>query len=146
MVRDVVEALSGLHALAYVHRDVKPHDVLLCKDPETGCVVYKLCDFGMAESADREIENDGDGTPGYMPSEKFLSRSSDTFALGRLVLACRSGKEPMSGSVEQLRTSGVYDHLLDMEWELFKLCLIEHGSDRPWPARLRKYTKYFMPM
>jgi serine/threonine protein kinase len=152
----VVNALTAVHELAYVHRDVKPQNVLLCKDPDSGLVMYKLCDFGLAASADNEIENDGDGTPAYMPSEKYWSQSSDTFALGRLFLACRAGRVPLPGTqwrgecpsqaVEQLRASGVYDHLQDVEWELLQVCLIQHGSDRPWPASLNFHTNYFLAL
>jgi serine/threonine protein kinase len=146
----LVNALIYVHIAGYIHRDVKPPNVLICKQPGSGRVIYKLSDFDLAIRADDEVENiQLDGTQGFIPPERFWCRSSDSWALGRLLLTCRAGTVPPPGhvSLEQLQASGVYDYLPDpmreIEWDFFlRVCLIEHGSDRPCVQNLHKHTAY----
>lgn len=44
VVSQVCGALSHLHSLGFVHRDVKPENVFLC---DSACRWVKLGDFGM---------------------------------------------------------------------------------------------------
>jgi serine/threonine protein kinase len=146
----VMSALVALHRLGHIHRDVKPGNVLVTMRTRGGRqeVVYKLSDFGLAASVLEEFKNDGrDGTEGYRPPEKYWCYASDTYSFGKLILACRSAADPQPGTYEELRASGVYDNLpdpmRDVEWELLRLCLIQHGSDRPRIKGLLQETTYF---
>jgi serine/threonine protein kinase len=133
-----------------MHREIKPENVLVCKPPDSLFVEYKVSDLGLARPAENEIENCGDGTAEYRPSERFWGLSSYTYSVGRLFLACRSGQPPVPGTYEQLRASGVYDNLPDpmreIEWDFLSVCLREHGSDSARPGTLCLYTKYFHDM
>jgi len=40
--------LQAAHAKGLVHRDIKPQNVMLGQDAETGKVVLKVIDFGLA--------------------------------------------------------------------------------------------------
>ena len=92
--------LSGLqasHDRGVVHRDVKPHNLLLTSDG-----VVKLTDFGIAQLEDeRSFTKTGAvmGTLAYMPPEqrvsaKGLGPSSDVFAAGASLYALLTGREP----------------------------------------------------
>lgn len=81
-LRDVAAALGATHAAGWVHRDLKPGNVLLRAD---GRAV--LTDFGLA----RRIGADGaamEGTAGYVPPEVarggVVDPRADVFAFGRL--------------------------------------------------------------
>lgn len=47
MVSQLCGALSHLHSLGFVHRDVKPENVFLC---DAACRWVKLGDFGMVRT------------------------------------------------------------------------------------------------
>jgi serine/threonine-protein kinase len=94
---DVLHALEAAHALAIVHRDIKPGNVFLCSgDGESE--VAKVLDFGVAKATGMERANqtnltrDGQlvGTPYYMAPEQVrgldVSPQTDLYAVG-LVMA-----------------------------------------------------------
>jgi serine/threonine protein kinase/tetratricopeptide (TPR) repeat protein len=96
IIRQVCEALAVAHAEQVVHRDLKPHNIML---DETGraCVM----DFGLA----RTLEGSGMtqtgafmGTPAYMSPEQATSVKvdgrSDIFALGIIFYEMLTGEVP----------------------------------------------------
>jgi serine/threonine-protein kinase len=101
IMRDVCSALQCAHDLNVVHRDVKPHNVLLTLDG-----VPKVADFGIARLSD-EVERPGDtrsgivmGTWAYMaPEQRSSARAaearSDIYAAGATLYTLLTGKEPL---------------------------------------------------
>lgn len=98
--RHLAAALTHLHALGLVHRDVKPGNILLTLEG-----VAKLCDLGLARPLGH-----GDtitesamfvGTPAYMAPEQGLhpevSPAADVYALGLTLWECLSGEVPLKG-------------------------------------------------
>jgi serine/threonine protein kinase len=93
-------ALSALHAHGLVHRDVKPHNVLVT--PE-GRVV--LLDFGLVAGV-AHSESNVVGTPAYMAPEQGLLRdvgpAVDWYAVGALLYEALTGALPFLGAPLQV--------------------------------------------
>ncbi len=94
----VAEALSVAHRNGVVHRDVKPHNVMICSDG-----LIKLLDFGIARGAGidlRTITTSGTmvGTPEYMSPEQFIGSRvdarSDIYSLGVVLYELAAGATP----------------------------------------------------
>ena len=103
-LREMINATSTLHELGYVHRDIKPGNILSRND---GTPV--LIDFGLAapiSAGEREREglsveegrNVAVGTIGYSAPEQFsglaVGREADVHSIGMLIGACFPGKMP----------------------------------------------------
>jgi tRNA A-37 threonylcarbamoyl transferase component Bud32 len=98
---EILRALSDLHSLGIVHRDVKPGNILLA---ETGEV--KLADFGLARhwegTETRVTETEGlVGTVEYLSPEQalgdLLDARSDLYSLGVVLFEMLAGKVPLHG-------------------------------------------------
>jgi serine/threonine-protein kinase len=103
------EGLSSAHAAGILHRDLKPHNVMVTADGRV-----KLLDFGLAKFLERR-ESDPDaatmaretspgmtlGTAGYMAPEQALGKEvdarADVFALGVVLYEMATGKSPFRG-------------------------------------------------
>jgi eukaryotic-like serine/threonine-protein kinase len=102
--RQSCEALEYVHEQQIVHRDVKPHNLIL---GEHGVV---LVDFGIARLLTDEEEDEGTvgvGTPRYMAPEVFaggsVSPRSDVFSLAATLWTLIVGKPPVYASPTELR-------------------------------------------
>lgn len=104
-------ALAAAHAQGVVHRDIKPDNVFLCRDPaRPERPVVKLLDFGVAKVEDHRHgtmhtqEGDLLGTPCYMAPEQGLSASSsdarsDLYSVGCLLFEMLCGVVPFAGNL-----------------------------------------------
>lgn len=98
----IAQALGHLHTRKFVHRDVKPDNILL-----SPCGEAKLIDLGLARWEDKNgppltAGVDGFGTSYYMPLEQalnahFVDGRSDIFALGATLYHLLTGKVPFPG-------------------------------------------------
>ena len=97
LVLEVCEAIQGLHQNGYLHRDVKPEN-LMCR--ENGEIV--LIDFGLAARItdisnplhDRTSRVGTDGSTAPEQMHGHASVRSDVYALGSLANDCFRGKPP----------------------------------------------------
>jgi serine/threonine-protein kinase len=96
--QQLLGALAAMHALGFVHRDVKPSNVLVRRDG-----VVKLTDLGIAQlSTDPPETRDPNvlppGTGAYMSPEQVLGQPldgrSDLYAAGIVLYEMLSGRTP----------------------------------------------------
>jgi serine/threonine protein kinase/tetratricopeptide (TPR) repeat protein len=99
--RQLCDALQAAHDAGVLHRDLKPHNVLV----GAGDHLY-VSDFGLAKSledSDAGLTRTGDvlGTPRYMSPEqvegKPLDHRSDLYALGLILYEMVTGRVPFEG-------------------------------------------------
>jgi hypothetical protein len=103
IVADVAAALDAAHAAGFVHRDVKPANILL--RGETGGRSAYLTDFGLTKGSDEatSLTRTGQwvGTIDYVAPEQIQSgridARTDVYALGCVLYEALSGSAPYAG-------------------------------------------------
>jgi predicted Ser/Thr protein kinase len=103
IARELAEALAYAHEQGIVHRDVKPHNIMLDEQDHA-----HLMDFGLASRADEaaKLTNDGAilGTPAYMSPEQAAGHpgeatpAMDQYAAGVVLYEMLTGKVPFEGA------------------------------------------------
>ena len=105
LARALCLAVRYLHDLGYVHKDIKPDNIMLGEAGE-----IKLLDFGFAEPLKPSFSLFGgpkrlDGSPAYMAPEllttKKASCATDVYALGCTLYEAASGHSPFEGMSDQ---------------------------------------------
>ena len=103
LIDETLQGLSAVHAAGVVHRDMKPENIFLVRDPDGG-MYPKLLDFGVSRSTERgqghTITREGIvmGTPEYISPEQARGRMadvrSDIYSLGVVVYEALAGRLP----------------------------------------------------
>lgn len=111
-VKQIADALQYVHERTLIHRDIKPHNMLLGTENE-----LLLSDFGIAitsQSIDATLPGmpDFEGTVLYSAPEQLQGRpcrNSDQYALGVVVYEWLSGEWPFSGSFHEVVRQHMFD-------------------------------------
>ena len=100
----LADALAYVHAQGFVHRDVKPANVLIAADGRV-----HLADFGIARLVDSaHVTRTGDvlGTPAYFAPEQVsggaVGSAADVYALGLMLLECLTGRRAYEGTAMEV--------------------------------------------
>ena len=102
IVRQVTEGLRAAHAIGLVHRDIKPHNIML-----TGEGRAKLADMGLARHvAAADEAGKAFGTPYYMSPEQVTNDPppdfrTDIYSLGATLYEMVTGRPPFTAATPQ---------------------------------------------
>ena len=106
IIIQIAEALAHAHSRGFIHRDVKPKNIMLTKDG-----VAKLADMGLARQASDAagaLEEAGKafGTPYYIAPEQVLGdpnidARADIYSLGATLYEMLTGRPPYSAPTPQ---------------------------------------------
>lgn len=104
IVLQVCQGLSAAHEKHIVHRDIKPDNIWIARDPH-GKPLAKVIDFGLASirdddgNASTNLTATGEtlGTPAYMSPEQCRGRSSDSrtdvYSVGCVLYEALTGQQ-----------------------------------------------------
>lgn len=105
--RQVARTLAVAHARGFVHRDLKPDNVMLVERDGRDDFV-KLLDFGLVKADQAEVSTETGrmmGTLQYMPPEQLrglkVDARADVFSLGAVLFECIAGIRANPGTTQQ---------------------------------------------
>ncbi len=116
VVREIAQGLGAAHKRGFVHRDLKPGNVIL--HTESGHESPKILDFGLvgileSEEPQTQLTLHGQffGTPSYMSPEQAsggtVDERSDLYSLGVMMYVMLTGSPPFDGEIREL----AYKHI-----------------------------------
>ncbi|MFJ1759177.1 serine/threonine-protein kinase [Amycolatopsis sp. NPDC088138] len=140
----LASALTEIHRVGLIHRDLKPGNVLLTGDGP------RVIDFGIARAAEGGSDLTGTGgiigSPAFMSPEQAESRpltpASDVFSLGGLLVMAATGRGPFAGATTaQMLYNVVHAHpdltgLAPEVRALVEPCLAKDPALRPTPQAI----------
>jgi len=154
VIADLAKQLSsGLHAAhdeGFVHRDLKPGNVMISERPEG--LHATILDFGLVhlkEQSDEDVNKltrSGQilGTPAYMSPEQIdgtgVSAKTDLYALGIVIHEMITGRAPFSGSMSSVMNQHLFESAPELPkaggLETITLQLLQkQPQDRPADAK-----------
>ena len=116
VIEQIAVGVGHAHHQNVVHRDLKPHNIMLTE--VDGSEYVKVLDFGLVKAIEQEEEEQltstGQvlGTPQYMPPEQaggdIVDARSDLFSLTAVFYYCLTGRSPYAANnVKKALTMGM---------------------------------------
>jgi len=151
VLEQVAQAVAFAHHNGVVHRDIKPHNVMLGRFGEVA-----LLDWGLAVALDHGDERlppiasarRPAGTPSYMApeqlaeDERHCGTGTDVYLLGAVLYQLLVGHAPHRGPtvgaiLDQVRVNRptLPPHIDDDARRLLRACLLDDPASRPTAAR-----------
>ena len=109
-VRQITDGLQYAHDEKFIHRDIKPDNMLLGRRND-----ILLSDFGLAlvaQSTRQQSLQDLGGTAYYMSPEQLRGKprqASDQYALGIVVYEWLTGERPFNGSFSEVASQHIFE-------------------------------------
>jgi len=106
ILRDLCSALHYAHLNGFIHRDLKPGNIMLKQDGKA-----LLTDFGISRATEGvTLTGEVVGTPAYMSPEQVaggqVDARSDIYSLGALLFEMATGRRPFTGEEPGLTRTG----------------------------------------
>lgn len=149
IVRQIANGLYEAHTQGFIHRDLKPDNIMIERLPASGFFA-RILDFGIVHMMDSVTSTQGfRGTPLYASPEQCMGdpgidHRSDIYSLGCVFYHCVTGQPPYPGTeslkvmdahvndappiASQVLTNGKIPPALD---DLFARMLAKDPDDRP---------------
>lgn len=149
VVAQVLRGLDAVHTHGIVHRDLRPANVFLTRDP--GCPpTVKILDFGLSRIASRVEIFMSTSQPGYVPpipyyiapeqawGEQSIDHRADLFSAGVILYELLTGKLPFSAGsygkqlVDIIKTPvpDPRSHVADLPSTVVELLNLSMAKDR----------------
>ena len=144
----ILAGLEHAHRAGVIHRDIKPDNVFLAREPD-GVVTPKLLDLGVAKFSMSKLNLTADGlilgTPQYMSPEQIRAQKldvrSDVFSVGVLLYEALSGTSPFEAPSTAAELAAVLERvppriefIPTALWELIERALEKTPDRRPASA------------
>lgn len=122
VIRLALEGLIHAHQKGFLHRDIKPGNILVSRDLKR----VKLTDFGLAKAIDETVAGKLTstgiimGTPNYLDPERARgetpTKESDVFSLGTTLYKILTGNPPAHQATTPLETMALIGQDKDFAW------------------------------
>jgi len=97
IVKQILSAIGHAHKVGIIHRDIKPHNIMLTKDD-----TVKITDFGLAKDESSQMKTmtvATGGTLNYMSPEhvkgfSYIEKRSDLYCVGIILYEMVTGEVP----------------------------------------------------